>query len=154
MQLKTILNQVERHRSFVYGKAQFTETSRGPAIEVEVRARANGRPVCSGCGRYRPGYDTLPVRRWEFVPLWGFLVFFVYAMRRVDCPRCGVKVEQVPWAQGKSSLTKEYQWFLAGWARRMSWKEVAISFSVSWDHVYNSVKHAVSFVVSISFLCG
>ena len=27
------------------------------------------------------------------MPLWGLLVFFAYAMRRVDCPRCGVKVE-------------------------------------------------------------
>ena len=45
---------------------------------------------------------------------------------------------------GKSQLTIDYQWFLAGWARRMSWKEVAECFHVSWDHVYNSVKHAVS----------
>jgi len=41
-------------------------------------------------GGTRPGYDTLPIRRFEFVPLWGFLVFFAYAMRRVDCPACSV----------------------------------------------------------------
>ena len=65
-------------------------------------------------------------------------------MRRVKCARCGVKVERVPWTDGKSQLTTEYKWFLAGWARRMSWKDVAVSFHVSWDHVYNSVKNAVS----------
>ncbi len=96
MQLKTILNRVEKHRSFVYGRAEFVETERGPAIEVEVRPRANGRAVCSECGQPGSGYDTLPVRRFEFVPLWGFLVFFLYAMRRVDCRSCGVKVESVP----------------------------------------------------------
>jgi transposase len=69
-------------------------------------------------------------------------------MRRVNCLTCGVKVEQVPWAKGKSPLTTEYQWFLAGWARRMSWKEVSECFRVSWDHVYNSVKHAVSWGLS------
>jgi transposase len=32
-------------------------------------------------------------------------VLFVYAMRRVECPACGVKVEQVPWCDGKNRLT-------------------------------------------------
>ena len=43
-------------------------------------------------------------------------------MRRVECPTCGIKVERVPWAQGKSPMTTEYKWFLARWARRMCWK--------------------------------
>jgi transposase len=75
-------------------------------------------------------------------------------MRRVNCPTCGVKVERVPWAEGKSPLTTEYRWFLAGWARRMSWKEVATCFRVSWDHVYNSVKQAVSWGLSHRNLDG
>ncbi|MER3423868.1 MAG: hypothetical protein C4293_12180 [Nitrospiraceae bacterium] len=35
-------------------------------------------------------------RRFEFVPLWGIPVFFLYAMRRVACRTCGVRVEAVP----------------------------------------------------------
>jgi hypothetical protein len=62
--------------------------------------------------------STLP-RRFEFVPLWGIAVFFLYAMRRVACTRCGVRVETVPWAQGKHQLTDTYAWFLAGWAKRL-----------------------------------
>ena len=116
MQLKTILNRIEKYRSFVYGEAEFVESARGPAIEVQIRPRSNGRPVCSGCEQPGPGYDTLPARRFEFIPLWGFLVFFVYAMRRVNCPRCGVTVEKVPWATGKKHLTTTYAWFLATWA--------------------------------------
>lgn len=77
------------------------------------------------------------------MPLWNIAVFFVYAMRRVECPRCGVKVEQVPWGDGKSSLTTSYRWFLARWARRLSWKETAEAFGTSWDAVFRSVKHAV-----------
>lgn len=53
-------------------------------------------------------------------------------------------MERVPWAEGKSNLTTEYSWFLAGWARRMSWKEVAGAFHASWDRVYEAVKQAVS----------
>ena len=143
MQLKTILNRVEKHRSFVYGKAEFVEAERGPTIEIEIRPRANGRAVCSGCEQPGPGYDTLPVRHFEFVPLWGILVFFLYAMRRVDCPTCGVKVEKVPWAKGKQRITTTYAWFLAGWAKRLSWSEVAVTFRTSWDTVFRSVEMAV-----------
>jgi transposase len=83
-------------------------------------------------------------RRFEFVPLWGITVYFVYRMRRVQCPTCGVKVERVPWAEGKSTMTTELKWFLARWAKRMSWKEVSLAFRVSWDRVFEAVKHAVS----------
>ena len=143
MQLHTILNRVEHFKSFVYGKVQWVDASRA-AIEVTIHARKNGRPICSGCDQVRAGYDRLPERRFEFIPLWGIAVYFVYAMRRVECPTCGVKVERVPWAEGKSRLTTRYKWFLARWAKRMCWKEVAVAFHVGWDSVYEAVKHAVS----------
>ena len=93
--------------------------------------------------RPAPGYDRLPVRRFEFVPLWGIKVFLVYAPRRVSCPTCGVRVERLPWARGKHRLTDAYAWFLARWARRLSWKEVATVFRASWDSVFRSVEMAV-----------
>ena len=40
-------------------------------------------------------------RCFEFIPLWGFLVFLLYRMQRVDCRNCGVVVEEVPWGDGK-----------------------------------------------------
>jgi transposase len=70
-------------------------------------------------------------------------VFLVYAMRRVDCPKCGVVVEAVPWSDGKSQLTTSYRWFLAGWAKRLSWLEVATAFHTTWESVYRSVQFAV-----------
>lgn len=41
-------------------------------------------------------YDTMKPCRFQFVPLQGILVFFVYVMRRIDCKTCGVTVEMVP----------------------------------------------------------
>jgi transposase len=141
MQLKSILNRVERNKSFVYGTPKWGKGREW--IEVPVRARANGQTRCSGCRRRAPRYDRLSPRRFEFVPLWGIVVYFVYSMRRVACPRCGVRVEDIPWADGKCRLTRSYQWFLARWAKRMSWKEVAEVFHTTWENVRNSVKHAV-----------
>ena len=147
MQLKTILNRVEKHKSFVYGSIQFCGKGTDLAIEVSVRPRQNSRPICSGCGRPGPQYDRLKPRRFEFVPLWAIAVFFVYRMRRVDCRRCGIKVEQVPWGDGQCHLTKTYRWFLAAWAKRLSWQEVADAFHTSWQSVFRSVRHAVTWGV-------
>ena len=142
MQVKTILNRIQRHRSFVYGPVRLVQGTR-VALEVEVRPRANAWAKCSGCGKAAPGYDTLATRRFEFVPLWGVAVFLVYAMRRVACASCAVKVETVPWASGKHQLTDTYAWFLARWARRLSWKAVAGVFHTSWEKVFRSVQMAV-----------
>jgi transposase len=142
VQLKSILNRVQKQPGFVYGRVRLVERGR-LELEVEVRPRARSRPHCSGCGRRGPGYDRLPVRRFEFVPLWGIAVFLVYAMRRVDCTRCGVRVERVPWSSGKHQLTDTYAWFLARWAKRLSWTEVAAAFQTSWEKVYRSVEMAV-----------
>ena len=143
MQLKTILNRVQKFKSFVYTKVRWTGSETQPELEVEMAERANGRALCSACSCPRPGYDRLPARRFEFVPLWGIKVFLVYAPRRVDCPECGVRVEQMPWASGKHRLTQAYAWFLARWAKRLSWKEVAEVFRSSWDSVFRSVEMAV-----------
>jgi len=62
--------------------------------------------IGSRCHQYAPGYDQLPERRFEFIPLWGFFVLLLYAMRRVDGRPCGaIVVEEVPWGDGKRTLT-------------------------------------------------
>ena len=154
MHLKSILNRVERHKCFVYKQVRFVDGLVEPELEVEIEPRANSRAICSGCGEKRPGYDRLSPRRFQFVPLWNIAVFFVYAMRRVECPDCGVTVERVPWGEGKEHLTTSYRWFLARWAKRLSWKETADAFSTTWDNVFRSVKHAVEWGLAHRDLSG
>ena len=83
MELLTILNHCHRHRGFVYQHARFGPDQK--SIEVDVRPREGSAAVCSGCHQPAPGYDHLPERCFEFIPLWGFLVFLLYRMRRADC---------------------------------------------------------------------
>jgi transposase len=143
MELITILNRCHRFRGFVYQHAHFSADKK--SIEVAVRPRQGSAAVCSRCHLPAPGYDQLAERRFEFIPLWGFLVFLLYTMRRVNCRRCGiVAVEEVPWGDGKRTLTKAYMLFLARWARRLSWKETAEAFRTSWDKVFDAVEHVVT----------
>jgi transposase len=154
MQLQTILNRVQRHKSFVYDTVRFREVAGRLALDVTLQHRVNSKPVCSGCQRKRSGYDRLPERRFEFVPLWGIAVFYVYALRRVDCPHCGIKAEKVPWAHGKEQLTTTYQCFLARWAKRLSWQEVADIFQTSWNTVYRAVTLVVLWGLANRSLAG
>ena len=141
MQLKSILNQVEKIPGFVFEKCLWSKN--GKEIEVELRPRKNSWPLCSGCGSIAIGYDQLRERRFAFVPLYQIPVTFLYRMRRVNCHRCGIRVEDVPWAKGKSRSSTTYLWFLAAWAGRMSWSEVAVVFGTTWNVVSRAVEQAV-----------
>ena len=103
MRIRTILNRCHYLKSFVYEKEQIEVINGREALVVEVVPRKNGQVICSGCGGSASGYDQgSQARLFTFVPLWGYPVYLRYVMRRVDCPNCGVKVEQVPWSEGKS----------------------------------------------------
>lgn len=142
MELTTILNHCHHHRGFVYQHARFSPDKK--TIEVAVRPRQGTAAICSGCQKPAPGYDHLPERRFEFIPFWGILVFFLYQMRRVHCRGCGVVVEEVPWCEGKRHSTKAHMLFLARWARKLSWLETAESFHTSWDKVRDAVEYVVT----------
>ena len=143
LQLITILNRCHRFPGFVYQQARFSSDHK--SMEIAVRPRKGSRAVCWRCHQPAPGYAQLAERRFEFIPFWGFLVFLLYAMRRLDCRRCeAVVVEEVPWGDGTCRLTKAYRLLPARWARRLSWKETAEAFRTSWDKVFEAVEHVVT----------
>jgi len=144
MELITILNCCHHFRGFVYQRARLRAEEK--VIEVTVRPRKGSAAICSRCHQPAPGYDQLAERRFQFIPLWGFLVFLLYPMRRVDCRRrVAVVVEEVPWGDGKRQLTKAYMLFLARWARKLSWKETAVAFRTSWAKVFDAVEYVVTY---------
>lgn len=154
MRIKTLLNYVEKYSSFVYGNPLLVKDPESPRIEIPVQPRKNSSPICSICKQPGPGYDTQPERNFQYVPLWGIAVFFLYSMRRVNCKNCGVKVEEVPWSQGKHRLTISFSRFLAIWARRLPWNEVASIFGTNWNRVYAAVQWVVTWGLEHQDLSG
>ena len=105
LQLITILNRCHRFPGFVYQQACFSSDHK--SIEIAVRPRKGSTAICSRCHQPAPGYDQLAERRFEFIPFWGFLVFLLYTMRRVDCRRCeAVFVAVRPRSSGRCSLSR------------------------------------------------
>jgi len=144
MHIKSILNRIAKQPGFVFASVRLACSLSGLlSIVIGLRAHARSRPICAGCMHKRRCYDHLPERRFAFVPLWNIPVWFVYAPRRAHCPRCGVTVEAMPWATGKSPITSTFAWFLASWAKVLSWTETARHFGTSWHVVFDAVGHAV-----------
>src|SRR5512133_175821 len=145
MLIKTLLNKVERFKSFIYGTASVMLVDGGEALVIDIEPRRNSRPICPECGRRRSTYDRQPSRLFEYLPVWTFKVYFRYAPRRVSCPIHGVKVEVLPWGYGKERMTYSYQVYLARWAKRLSWQETADIFETSWDTIFRAVKFVVDY---------
>ena len=52
-------------------------------------------------------------------------------------------MEYLPWALGKRPVTQSFAWFLASWAKLLSWQVVSRRFQTSWESVFRSVEMAV-----------
>lgn len=141
MLIKTLLQKCYPVNGFVYGKVSFQFDT----IVIQVTARKRSKAICSCCKQPAATYDHLKERHFKFIPLWGYGVEFIYNPRRVNCPRDGVRVELMPWADGKSPVCQPFKIFLSHWAKLLSWKEVACQFNVSWKNVFESVQYVVEY---------
>lgn len=154
LEVKTILNRIQRFVGFVYASIRLRGSGGSLRIEARIEAHRGIRGQCATCMKPCPGYDQLPERRWLFVPLWGIIVHFFYRPRRVACAEHGVGVEHIPWSQGKRPVTTAMMGFLARWARRLSWRETARTFQTSWESVYHSVEWFVEWGLAHRVLEG
>lgn len=94
------------------------------------------KPRCSGCGVKRPGYDRLEPRNWRHLNFGEITVYLRYALRRVQCPRCGVVVEKVPWCEhGASRFTTPFEEAVAFLTQRTDKTSVKDMFGIAWATV-------------------
>ena len=141
--VKTILNHVHPIEGFVYGDERLVRRGRGWCVEVTIHPHAQRAPQCGVCRQPGSCHGHTPERTWTFVPLFGLGVTLKYTPRRVDCAVHGVHVEWMPWNEGKHPTALAMMQFLGNWAKRLSWKETAAIFRVSWQTVQRSVQWLV-----------
>lgn len=114
-------------------------------LEIRLDRKKSRKLPCSGCGERCRLYDTLKERRWRHVPLWGIQTILCYRPRRVQCVRCGVKVERIPWGASKSPLSLPLVIVLATWSKFLAMDVVAKLFGVAWSTVASAVKQSVDY---------
>ncbi len=116
----------------------------GPHVVLTV-APTWRRPRCSECGDICPGYDhrDAPVR-WVHLHVGAVRILLEYAPRRVECPRCGVRVELVPWARADSRFTRAFEELTAYLAQITDKTAVSRMMGISWSTVGNIVARVVA----------
>jgi transposase len=102
------------------------------------------RPRCSGCGRKCRGYDRDRGRRWRHLDVAGMLLHLRYDIRRVDCPRCRVKVELVPWADTNSWFTRPFEDHVGYLAQRSDKTSVSATMRIAWETVGAIIQRVVA----------
>lgn len=105
----------------------------GLVVDVAPTTRV---PYCSSCERrVRSVHDRYEGRRWRHLDLGALRVWLRYTIRRVDCPRCGVVVELVPWAENQSWFTYEFEEQVAYLAQRADKTTLSTLMRIGWRTV-------------------
>jgi transposase len=119
-----------------------TIEERGKDLVFSVRPRWR-LPRCSGCGMICPVYDHSAERNWRHLPCGDVVIWLSYAQRRVDCEKCGVLTEQVPWANPRSRFTRALEEQAAYMAQVMDKTAVTRLLGISWRSVGRIVDRIV-----------
>ncbi len=106
----------------------------GDSLSVQVRPRWKF-PRCGQCGKRAPGYDRSPPRRWKHLPWGRNSVWLTYSPRRVKCRRCGIRTEEVPWADHNSRFTRNFEELVAYLAQVTDKTQVSKLLGISWKAV-------------------
>ena len=103
-------------------------------LRVRVAMPAGAELQCARCGKACPGYDTRR-REWRHLNAWTYRTFVVCDVPRVRCPEHGVVTMQVPWAEGSSRYTAEFEADVVAWLQDASVSAVARRTKLSWNAV-------------------
>lgn len=73
------------------------------------RKRGNRVLVCSGCGKRVKEVAEIREREVRDLPWRKYQTFVIVEYYRVKCPRCGLKVEEVPQLPSKGPFSKDFE---------------------------------------------
>ena len=84
-------------------------------------------------------------REWRDLSMRKLRLVLRYQPRRVQCPRCGVRVEDFPWAEPWARVTRALANAAASLTRELSWQGTARHFALNWKTVAGIVQRAVRY---------
>ena len=101
---------------------------------------------CGVCRqRCRKVHSMRKAREWRDLSMRKLPLRLRYRPRRVECPRCGLRVEDFPWAEPWARVTTALSNAVAILARELSWKGTARQYGLDWKSVAAIVKRAVAY---------
>ena len=123
---------------------RFGETFKQNRIHVHARPFKRVQSLCPICRKKCPGYDTKYATEssWRAPNLNGVPVYICYQPKRIRCPEHGVLTEYIPWQDGNSRFTDDFNNEIAWMVCRMSRTAVSLFEDIDWRTVGNCIKAA------------
>lgn len=112
---------------------------------VDIRLEATGQPACCpGCRESRPLKDHAPERTWRHLDTMQFETRLTARVPRTNCPQCGVKTCEVPWAEPHGRFTLLFEVFAIRVLQAAGSLEAArLLLRLSWTSVQAILERAV-----------
>lgn len=78
-------------------------------------------------------HDIRTEREWRDLSMRKLPLKLLYRPRRVECPRCGIRVEDFPWAEPWARVTTALSNAVAVLARELSWQGTAREYGAELE---------------------
>jgi len=140
--IETFIRKQLRLKAHTVTKVE--ETDAGLLVDIDRLGQRLLR--CGVCRQQcRVVQSVRPAREWRDLSMRKMALTLRYRPRRVDCPRCGVRVEVVPWAEPWARVTTALANAVSVLARELSWRGTARQYGLNWKSVATIVKRAVQY---------
>lgn len=106
-----------------------------PEVWIELIGVAGAPLVCSGCGSLFDRAHDVEIRAVRDLPILDAETWLRVPRRRVDCPRCGPKVERLDWLAPYARVTRRLAESVARLCRDVPILQVAGYFHLDWKTV-------------------
>ena len=146
--LKSVLNLNHKCMQITGCEEKTVTVHRFGEAYKQTRIYAYAKPYkrfqsrCPVCRQRCPGYDTKHDEEstWRAPNLNGVPVLICYRPKRIECPQHGVLTEYIPWQDGKSRFTADFNNEVAWMACQMSKRAVSLYEDIDWRTVGNCIK--------------
>jgi transposase len=101
-------------------------------IEIETRADKRYRPVCSGCGLPAGGSHSYFSRSIRDLNIAGYVVYLPTTFRKLRCPKCGIRVEDLGFVGLWQPITKRLAEYIVYLCSIMTISDVSRHLGLDW----------------------
>lgn len=112
-------------------------------VVIDV-SHGTGKVACPDCGELSAQRDLAPIRSWRHLDTMNFETVIQARVPRCNCPRCGVKTVDIPWAGKHSRFTLMFEAFAIEVLRMAGSLDAGRRFlGLSWDSAHGIMERAV-----------
>ena len=112
--------------------------------DVDVSIRPRARLLRCPCGMLSSAAYDRRRRRWRHLDLGTHRLWLIYEIRRLDCPDCGIRTEELPWARPGARHTRDFEDMVLWLAQRTDRTSVATLMRCSWETVTTIINRGVA----------